>query len=418
VLDPRAFIEAFQPTDASSPLRLQESLRAAFPSKGVVATSSLDLDDYEELGYCTTRIVAEPLPLLQEEWGGVEHDALSPELEMGLLEVSTSEGTHFLVAQATWPLTYSNREMSWVIADTVEAAKALILDVARKTNAPREALLVFHGGCWQKSRDLYEATQRASFDTLVLEPGLKERIRADFSEFLRARAAYEELGLSWRRGALFLGPPGNGKTHCLRALVKALAIPSLYVQSIRAQYRPDEANLQAVFKRARQLRPCVLIFEDVDTLITPRNRSFFLNQLDGFEKNVGMITIATTNHPERLDPALIDRPSRFDRKYHFNLPDAGQRREYLGLWALRLGQRAALGEPDLDALAEAPHGFSFAYLQELIVSSLLRQLERPAQALIEHLRGEMLELRKQMESRPLTACSASADDLEQAWEED
>lgn len=72
--------------------------------------------------------------------------------------------------------------------------------------------------------------------------------------------------------------------------------------------------MQMVFGKAREMAPCVLILEDLDALINDRNRSYFLNQLDGFEANDGIIVIGTTNHFERLDPAISTRPSRFDRK--------------------------------------------------------------------------------------------------------
>lgn len=72
--------------------------------------------------------------------------------------------------------------------------------------------------------------------------------------------------------------------------------------------------MDEVFGKARLLAPCVLILEDLDSLINDRNRSFFLNQLDGIRGNDGLLLIATTNHFDRLDPGLADRPSRFDRK--------------------------------------------------------------------------------------------------------
>ena len=69
-----------------------------------------------------------------------------------------------------------------------------------------------------------------------------------------------------------------------------------------------------MFTKAREMSPCVVILEDLDSLITDRNRSFFLNQLDGLEGNDGLLVIGTTNHFEKLDPGLSARPSRFDRK--------------------------------------------------------------------------------------------------------
>lgn len=69
-----------------------------------------------------------------------------------------------------------------------------------------------------------------------------------------------------------------------------------------------------VFDKARQLSPALIILEDLDSLINDKNRSFFLNQLDGLQSNDGLLIIVTTNHFDRLDPGLSTRPSRFDRK--------------------------------------------------------------------------------------------------------
>ena len=72
--------------------------------------------------------------------------------------------------------------------------------------------------------------------------------------------------------------------------------------------------MEEVFSKARILAPCVIILEDLDSLINDRNRSFFMNQLDGIAGNDGLLLIGTTNHMDRLDPGLSTRPSRFDRK--------------------------------------------------------------------------------------------------------
>jgi transitional endoplasmic reticulum ATPase len=69
-----------------------------------------------------------------------------------------------------------------------------------------------------------------------------------------------------------------------------------------------------VFAKAREFSPCIVVLEDLDTLIDESNRSFFLNQLDGLKGNDGLLLLATTNHLDRIDPSLSQRPSRFDRK--------------------------------------------------------------------------------------------------------
>lgn len=79
---------------------------------------------------------------------------------------------------------------------------------------------------------------------------------------------------------------------------------------------------------ARHMAPCLLIFEDIDSLIGPGVRSYFLNEVDGLESNHGILMIGSTNHLDRLDPGIAKRPSRFDRKYFFDDPDLGERVQY------------------------------------------------------------------------------------------
>ena len=102
----------------------------------------------------------------------------------------------------------------------------------------------------------------------------------------------------------------------MKAIMKdadAKGYAPLYVKSFRS-YKGEEGAMVDVFSHARRMAPCVLVLEDLDSLINNNNRSFFLNQLDGLESNDGLLVIGTTNHLENIDPALRNRPSRFDRK--------------------------------------------------------------------------------------------------------
>jgi len=76
---------------------------------------------------------------------------------------------------------------------------------------------------------------------------------------------------------------------------------------------------------ARRMAPCLLVFEDIDSLVSPMVRSYFLNEVDGLESNHGILMIGSTNHLERLDPGIAKRPSRFDRKYLFDVPTREER---------------------------------------------------------------------------------------------
>ncbi|MDQ2730161.1 MAG: AAA family ATPase [Armatimonadota bacterium] len=143
------------------------------------------------------------------------------------------------------------------------------------------------------------------------------------------------------------------------------------IKSFKSRHATDHDNIHNVFRQARETIPCILILEDLDSLIDGKNRSFFLNELDGFAANTGVVVLATTNHPERLDPAILDRPSRFDRKYHFQDPGPEDRLAYLSLWNGSLEAELRLSEGGLPQIAEATDGFSFAYLKELFLSSMM-----------------------------------------------
>ncbi|MDA0658809.1 MAG: ATP-binding protein [Planctomycetota bacterium] len=402
------FTSCLTPTDSSLVPRIEEILQANLGDNEFLATSSLDLDEYVRLGHCEIMLKNQPHPISVADWGGEDADYLVASYEQAVWEVRW-RGIKLHVLKTSWATSCGMDSRFWVIGETSAVVTDFILDLHRKTNTPGESILVFHGGHWQRSRELYLATQKASFDDLILSGSLQDAIRNDFQHFLNARPRYESLGVAWRRGALFIGPPGNGKTHCVRALVKELQIPSLYVQSLTHSYFTSEDLLKSVFHRARQLRPCVLIFEDLDALVTEANRSFFLNQLDGFEKNVGLIVLATTNHPERIDPAILNRPSRFDRKYHFNLPELIERTAYLGLWQVRLAAETGWVKSQAEQLAIRTDGFSFAYLKELVVSSLLRWIHQSGSKFFQVLEDQCAELRQQMLTTPMLETSMGAE---------
>ncbi len=287
----------------------------------------------------------------------------------------------------------------WILGENAEVAKEFIAEVCRWNLEIRGEVLVFDGGCWQKDAHLFQAIKGATFDNLILKGTLKQEIRDDMTQFFAARATYEEYGIPWKRGILFVGPPGNGKTHAVKALINAMEQPCLYVKSFRADYGSEEGNISNVFDRARKTAPCILVFEDLDSLLNDQNRSFFLNELDGFAANIGVVTLATTNHPERLDPAILDRPSRFDRKYPFDLPEQTERQAYITMWNTSLKPALRLSDEAINTLSELTEGFSFAYLKELFLSSMMRWIANEQKGTMEQtMSGQVHKLKEQMES--------------------
>lgn len=149
-------------------------------------------------------------------------------------------------------------------------------------------------------------------------------------------------------------------------------IPTLYVRSLSSYAGPEYA-ISSIFHKARQYAPCYLIFEDLDSIVTDDVRSYFLNEVDGLESNNGILMIGSTNHLERLDPGISKRPSRFDRKYFFPNPDEAQRVAYCKFWRKKLDGSEDVEFPQVldKAIAGITDGFSFAYMQEAFVASLL-----------------------------------------------
>jgi transitional endoplasmic reticulum ATPase len=91
-------------------------------------------------------------------------------------------------------------------------------------------------------------------------------------------------------------------------------------------------------------------------------------KMDGVDNNDGILLIATTNHLDRLDNSVKNRPSRFDRKYLFDDPDEEERRLYCGYWQKKLASNQKVSFPDslADEIANKSDGLSFAYLKEAL----------------------------------------------------
>ncbi|KAK4638129.1 hypothetical protein CLAFUR0_01823 [Fulvia fulva] len=265
----------------------------------------------------------------------------------------------------------------YVLSSSVQATNDLLLEAGQYGNLLHNEVWVFDQGYWQKSADLWESVQKANWKDVILKSEMKKLIRDDVLSFYDSRETYEKLRVPWKRGIIYYGPPGNGKTISVKAMMNTLykredPVPTLYVRTL-SSFAGPEYSLGQIFSKARATAPCLLVFEDLDSIVTDQVRSYFLNEVDGIKKNDGILIIGSTNHLDRLDPGIVKRPSRFDRKYEFKNPDEGERVMYLQYWQGKLSDNKDLDFPDklCPAVAKITKGFSFAYLQEAIVAALL-----------------------------------------------
>lgn len=382
---------------------VSERLAGLFPDRAVTEGEQgfCDVEKYAAAGRCTLRLATDVHNQLSASWDerlGLSRTARNAWYHVGW------RGRALDLLVLTWASGFCDQAFVWVVADDEATADAFFCEVSAWNAEVRDEVLVFDGGYWSKSDALFQSIRSATFENLVLAGSLKAEIREDLSRFFAARETYERHGVPWKRGVLFVGPPGNGKTHAVKALVNDLGKPCLYVKSLQAEHSTEHDCVRQVFRRARKTAPCILVLEDLDSLINDGNRSFFLNELDGFAANTGVVALATTNHPGRLDPAILDRPSRFDRKYHFDLPGPAERLAYARLWAATLAEALRPSEGGLADLAGRTDGFSFAYLKELFLSSMMGWIAEPgARAMDGVLREQAEALRGQMASAPARA---------------
>lgn len=291
------------------------------------------------------------------------------------------DGARFEVAL---PPGYPSSHFSLCVGDAPVALGRFVDALTDAAQRPAGRCLQYSAG-WKSAPDLDAELGKVTWEDIVLPAPVLADLRDAVEGFFGNREMFASLGFAWRRGVLLVGPPGTGKTMVCKAAAAALPdLPFLYVRDLRGN-RVQEP-VRAIFERARRLAPCLLAFEDIDGFVNESNRTLFLNELDGFQNNEGLLIIASSNHPGKIDEALLKRPSRFDRVFHLGLPDLAERREYCRRVLARSTLTDRLDDTlDTDTLArqvaEHTDGFTPAYLKEAFVSAALQRAQSGAHIL-------------------------------------
>ena len=385
-----AFFEAAlgQP-DRAMTFMVSRRLAELYPDQKVLEVGvRFDIDGYVRYGQGEAKLVRTFANQRSAKWNP-ERRVIKRVLRASWIEVAL-QGRSYQVLRAPLECGWIN----WIVGDD-DAIDGFVEAVLRFTWQRSPSTHVYTGW-WYESEAIDRAIQASRWDELVLPQAIEDLMERQAIGFFDSKPEYDLLGVSWKRGFLLTGPPGNGKTHLIRALLNRLQVPRLIVKS----FGDDPDDVQDVFDRVRDMAPCVLVLEDIDSLIPEALLSTVLNALDGAEPLNGVLIVATTNHPEKLDPAIRNRPSRFDRVIEFGPPGLRERRLLLRALLSR-GDRQMCPSPNqLTRLAEMTEGFSYAYLKELAVSASVAWLHgdrsKPvagiARAMIGDLRDQMAAL--------------------------
>jgi mitochondrial chaperone BCS1 len=221
---------------------------------------------------------------------------------------------------------------------------------------------------WGEQWSLVDTKPRRSLTSVVLDTGVTERLHADIHEFFSRRDWYAQMGIPWRRGYLLYGPPGTGKTSVAYALAGELKLKLCTLSLTNPKL--NDHNLADLLQRTPP-RSLILI-EDIDAFFTARQKldqrievsfSGLLNALDGVGAQEGRIVVLTTNHRERLDPALI-RPGRIDVDVELGLASKAQLAGLLTRFLPDSGERALRLAADYPDRSMSP-----AQVQQILIEA-------------------------------------------------
>lgn len=207
-------------------------------------------------------------------------------------------------------------------------------------------------------------THQIKREDVLLDEHVKRDIFRSIDEFFSEEGTfYKTYNIPYKRGILLYGQPGNGKTTLVKSIAESVDAPVVYWQitEYTASYSIDE-----VFSLTNKLSPVILIIEDIDSMPI-ETRSVFLNALDGATSKEGIFLIGTTNYPEKIDPALINRAGRFDRAYEIKQPTEEMRYDYLK----KKDVLKFITEEELTDLSSKTKELSIAQLNELYMSIAL-----------------------------------------------
>lgn len=211
-------------------------------------------------------------------------------------------------------------------------------------------------------------TKGRTFEDMILSTSKKQLLEENIFAILSNSERLIERGVETNRGIMLAGPPGVGKSLTIDALISKSECTVLF-----ANYKMLHKNMEGIFETARRYAPTVLILEDIDALGITAQRGFggsgaglstLLNCMDGINSNNGVITVATSNHPEQMDWALIARPGRFDVRLDYPYPDHALLR---GILELKLKPYVCEEGIDIPKLIKImPLGFTGSHIHDIV----------------------------------------------------
>jgi cell division protease FtsH len=209
---------------------------------------------------------------------------------------------------------------------------------------------------------------KRDWDSVILDPAMKNEIRRNTIGFLKDLPKWEKYGIPAKRGIILAGEPGTGKTTVFKALMSEAE--NITCITTGAFGLPHDGYISDIFSIAQDLSPSMVFIEDIDFIGQERSEYYrgsasliaLLSEMDGISEKTAIVTIATSNSFETLDKALKERPSRFDRVFRIGLPTYSQRVEMVEMMSVNIPLSMDLK----GYIARETNGCTPAQLQEVL----------------------------------------------------
>jgi len=227
---------------------------------------------------------------------------------------------------------------------------------------------------WTKVR--FHHLPEVSGDAIILPVSTMRLIHRNTVGFFAQAARLKAQGHSVKRGLLFHGPPGTGKTRTACWLTHSLPNVTVFLVTGEQLW-----NIKECCHLAKMLAPAMLILEDVDLIAVRREQNYqttalhqLMNEMDGLDSDAEVLFLLTTNRPDEIEPALANRPGRIDQAIHFPLPDEDCRKRLVELYRGKSDLRLTNWGPVL----RGTDGSSPAFIKEFVrKAALIAAEEQP-----------------------------------------
>ena len=234
-------------------------------------------------------------------------------------------------------------------------------------------------------REVLVETPNVNWDDVGGLEEVKRELREAVEWPIKYQANFKKLGIRPSKGILLYGPPGTGKTLLAKAVAKESEANFIQVKGpslLSMWVGKSEEGMRKIFERARQVAPCIIFFDEIDSLagkrgidhgtkVTERVLNQMLAEMDGIENINDILVVGATNRPDMLDPAIL-RPGRFDKILLVNAPDEIGRENILRIHTknMPIKNKEAL----IKEIAKKAEGYTGADLEALAREAALLSL--------------------------------------------